>query len=119
MLPDPYFPVYGMRSVYPTLEADRPAFHHGLHPSPEWTIQMNKAATSQSTTHKVVWSWKDDVDPLTAEQLGESGRGTATGNGDFVRNLKLGDIVTVWAKARFAGWANHIERVSVDIYWAL
>lgn len=117
--PDPYFPVYGMRAVYPTIEPDRPAFHHDLHPSHEWTIQKNRAAIRNSTTHKVVWSWKDDVNPLTAEQLGELGRGAATGNGDFVRNLRLGDVVTVWAKARFAGWTNHVERVKVDIYWAL
>ncbi|KUI60836.1 hypothetical protein VP1G_08041 [Cytospora mali] len=119
VLPDPYFPVYGMRSVYPTIDPDRPAFHHDLHPSHDWTIQKNKAATRQPTTHKIVWSWRDDVNPLTAEQLEGLGRGTATGNGDFVRNLKLGDVVTVWAKARFAGWINYVERVDMDIYWAL
>ncbi|KAK7739050.1 hypothetical protein SLS53_005948 [Cytospora paraplurivora] len=117
--PDPYFPVYGMRSVYPTLEADQAAFHHDLHPSNDWTIQKNKAATRQSTTHKVVWSWKDDINPLTAEQLEGLGRGPATGNGEFVRNLKLGDVVTVWAKTRFGGWVNNVEHVNMDIYWAL
>lgn len=119
LLPDPYFPVYGMRSVHPAVEADRPAFHHVLHPSPERTIQRNRAATRQAKTHTVVWTWKDDANPLTAEQLDDLGRGAATGNGDFVRNLKLGDVVSVWAKARFAGWANHVERVNMDIYWAL
>lgn len=117
--PDPYFPVYGMRSLYPTLEPDQPAFHHDLHPSHEWTIQKNKAATRQSTIHKVVWSWNDDINPLTAEQLDALGRGPATGNGDFVRNLKLGDVVTVWAKTRFGGWVNNVEHVNMDIYWAL
>lgn len=119
VLPDPYFPVYGMRAIHPPLEADRPAFHYDLYPSPELTIQKNKVATRKPTTHTIVWSWKDDANPLTAEKLDELGRGTASGNGDFIRNLKLGDAVTVWAKARFAGWANHIERVNMDIYWAL
>lgn len=108
-----------MRPVYPTPEDDRAAFHHDLHPSPNWTIQMNKTATRQPSTYKVVWSWKDDINPLTPEQLNELGRGAATGNGDFVRNLKLGDVVTVWAKARFGGWTNYVHRVNVDIYWAL
>lgn len=51
--------------------------------------------------------------------LAEIGRGKATGDGEFVRNLKLGDIVTVWAKARFPGWVNYVDRVKVDVYWAI
>lgn len=118
-IPTPYFPVYAARSIHPALEPGQDAFHHDLHPSPQLTIQSNKAATRQLTTHKVVWSWKDDVNPLSSEELSELGRGPETGDGDFVRNLTLGDVVTVWAKARFAGWANHIESVKVDIYWSL
>lgn len=118
-IPNPYFPVYAARSIHPPLEDGQEAFHHDLHPSPQLTIQSNKAATRQFTTHKVVWSWNDNVDPLNSERLSELGRGPETGNGDFVRNLTLGDVVTIWAKARFAGWTNHIETVQVDIYWAL
>lgn len=118
-LPEPYLPAYSLRPIYPTLEPDRPAFHHDLHPSPQLTIQHNKTATRDSQTHKVVWSWNDNTNPLTAEQLKEMGRGEETGNGDFIRNLKLGDVVTVWAKSRFGAWANHVESVKVDVYWAL
>lgn len=118
-IPTPYFPVYAARSILPALEPGQDAFHHELHPSPQLTIQSNKAATRQLTTHKVVWSWKDNVDALSSEKLSELGRGPETGDGDFVRNLTLGDVVTVWAKARFAGWTNHIDSVKVDIYWAL
>lgn len=118
-IPSPYFPVYAARSIYPALEPGQEAFHHDLHPSPKLTIQRNKAATRQLTTHTVVWSWKDNVDPLSSETLSEMGRGPETGNGDFVRDLKLGDVVTVWAKARFAQWVNHIDSVKLDIYWAL
>lgn len=118
-IPKPYFPVYAARSIQPPLEHGQQAFHHDLHPSPAFTIQRNKAATRASTRHKVVWSWKDSADQLNSEKLLELGRGPESGNGDFVRNLRLGDVVTVWAKARFAGWTNHIEAVDVDIYWAL
>lgn len=73
--------------------------------------------------HRVVWSYTDDIPHSTLTQLGlsleERGRGKATGNGEFVRNLKLGDIVTVWAKARFPGWVNYVENVKVDVYWAV
>ncbi|KAL1865875.1 hypothetical protein Daus18300_006987 [Diaporthe australafricana] len=118
-IPTPYFPVYAARSIQPPLEHGQQAFQHDLHPSPEFTIQRNKSAFRQSTRHKVVWSWKDSADPLNSEKLVELGRGPESGNGDFVRNLRLGDAVTVWAKARFAGWTNHIEAVDVAIYWAL
>lgn len=49
----------------------------------------------------------------------EIGRGSETGRGDFVRNLKPGDVITVWAKSRFAGWTNYVEAVKVDVYWAM
>ena len=113
-IPTPYFPVYAARSVRPALEPGRETFHHDLHPCPMLTIQRNKAATRQLTTHTVVWSWNDCVDPLSSEGLSELGRGPETGNGDFVRDLTLGDVVTVWAKARFAGWTNHIDSVKLD-----
>lgn len=73
----------------------------------------------EATTHKVVWSWTDNVNPPTAEQLTELGRGEATGDGSFIRDLKLGDVVTVWAKSRFGGWVNYVDRVKLDVYWAL
>ncbi|KAJ4413014.1 hypothetical protein N0V82_008602 [Gnomoniopsis sp. IMI 355080] len=118
---DPYPPVHDLRPIYPTLEpnADPPALHFDLLASPRYTIQHNKTATRNPTTHTVVWSWNDNIDPPTAQQLKDNGRGEETGTGDFVRNLKLGDVVTVWAKSRFGGWANHVDAVKVDIYWAL
>lgn len=120
-LPEPYLPVYALRSKYPTVDSQRnpPIFHHDLLASPEYTIQYNKTATRDDTTHRVEWSWKDGENPLTDHQLRDLGRGIGTGNGEFVRSLKPGDVVTVWGKTRFGGWANHIKDVKVDVYWAL
>lgn len=114
-------PVHDLRPIYPTLRpnADPPVLHFDLHGSPQYTIQYNKTATRTPTTHTVVWSWQDNIDPPTAQQLKDMGRGEETGTGEFVRNLKLGDVVTVWAKSRFGGWANHVDAVKVDVYWAL
>lgn len=116
-----YPPMKALRPIHPTLEpnANPPALHFDLLASPQYTIQHNKTATRTPTTHTVVWSWKDNIEPPTAQYLKDIGRGEETGTGDFVRNLKLGDVVTVWAKSRFGGWANHVEAVKVDIYWAL
>ncbi|KIH93717.1 hypothetical protein SPBR_04257 [Sporothrix brasiliensis 5110] len=56
----------------------------------------------------------DNVHPL--EKLG---RGAETGDGAFVRNLRVGDVVTLWAKARFPGWVNIVQRAQIDVYWAV
>ncbi len=71
--------------------------------------------------HRVTWSWTDCVDPDSDEalELEKQGRGKATATGEFVRNLKLGDVVTVWAKSRFPGWVNYVKSVKVDVYWAM
>ena len=73
-------------------------------------------------THRVEWRATDAIRPdlpEAVELLGANGRGTGTGNGRFVRELKLGDVITVWAKARFPAWKNYVESVKVDVYWAL
>jgi hypothetical protein len=70
----------------------------------------------------ITWSHTDNIRPGTeaAVKLGtDEGRGEETGDGWFVRDLKMGDVVTVWAKTRFAGWANKIEKVKIDVYWAV
>ncbi|KAL1894903.1 hypothetical protein Sste5346_005590 [Sporothrix stenoceras] len=51
--------------------------------------------------------------------LEKIGRGAETGNGEFVRNLRVGDVVTLWAKARFPGWVNMVQRAEIDVYWAV
>ncbi|PSR79691.1 hypothetical protein BD289DRAFT_442106 [Coniella lustricola] len=119
-LPTPYLPTYSLRSIQPQLDAQQQHFHHPLHPQPDRTIQRNKTAHRDSTTHRVVWSWDDDVaNPLTGEELKSLGRGEESGTGRFVRELKLGDVVTVWAKSRFGGWVNQVDSVKIDVYWAL
>ncbi|CAK7201627.1 hypothetical protein SEUCBS139899_004336 [Sporothrix eucalyptigena] len=112
-------------------------------------LQMNRCATLEFTEHTVVWSWTDktprdesvlapDADADTdrpsedstafvddpqreppLDPLQKIGRGSETSDGSFVRNLQVGDVVTVWAKARFPGWINTIRRVQVDVYWAV
>ncbi|KAK3311008.1 uncharacterized protein B0T15DRAFT_385346 [Chaetomium strumarium] len=104
-------------------EADDYVFKHPLLPREDLRIQSNRVADGDTQTHRVVWSYTDDIDPVrdleAATRLKEQGRGAATANGRFVRDLKLGDVVTVWAKARFRGWANHVESVKLDVYYAI
>lgn len=96
-------------------------YTHPLHANAKWTIQQNKRATSQWQDHKVTWHYLDNVkaDSDEGKKLEEVGRGRETGDGSFVRDLKMGDVVTVWGKARFPGWENTVEKVKVEVYWAV
>lgn len=97
------------------------AYHHHMHALDNLKIQANKTAHREFVDHEVIWSWTDDIHPESPEgdRLAEIGRGKGTGTGNFVRSLKLGDVVTVWGKARFGGWRNNVESVKVEIYWAI
>ncbi|TGO75131.1 hypothetical protein BELL_0232g00030 [Botrytis elliptica] len=95
-------------------------FVHALNPDNK-ILQKNKTATRVFEDHKITWRFNDDIHPesLEADELEAQGRGRETANGEFVRNLKIGDVVTLWAKARFPGWANTVEDVSMDVYYAV
>jgi hypothetical protein len=84
-------------------------------------LQKNVTATRDTKVHKVTWRFDDNVvtDSLEAAELEKQGRGRDSGNGKFVRDLKVGDVVTVWAKARFPQWLNVVEEVQMDVYWAV
>lgn len=117
---------YTLRTIEPAVVPSEinPAvckFDHPLYTVPSNCIQRNKTATSEVQEHVVTWKYNDAVDPDSEEgkALEEIGRGRASASGEFVRNLKLGDIVTVWSRARFQGWKNVVEGVKVDIYWAI
>lgn len=88
---------------------------------PATRLQTNVMGKGEIRTHVITWSFDDDVRPDSAEgdKLEEQGRGRESMAGEFVRSLKLGDVVTVWARARFPGWKNKVEQVKMDIYWAV
>ncbi|KAI5867474.1 hypothetical protein GGS23DRAFT_548537 [Durotheca rogersii] len=96
-------------------------YEHELLPTPDHLIQRNLLAESRWQHHDVEWSWRDQINPDSSEAadvLEGNGRGTATGNGEFVRNLRYGDMITIWARARFLAWANSVKRIEVRVYWA-
>ncbi|KAB5547188.1 hypothetical protein GE09DRAFT_1130259 [Coniochaeta sp. 2T2.1] len=119
-----------LRSVWPSVvtrheegEPDGHQFRHDLQPDPDHKIQANVLGRRSFTDHTVEWKWTDDIDPsggdARLEELARSGRGTGTANGEFVRKLTLGDVVTVWGRARFPAWTNTVERVRINVYWAV
>ncbi|KAI0172556.1 hypothetical protein GGR52DRAFT_545153 [Hypoxylon sp. FL1284] len=122
-------PTCAVRPVWPPVESDdyrnpKVQYQHELLPDEDHLIQRNKHAEKSWQHHHVEWSWDDDIDPDGADssavqELEDAGRGVGTGNGEFVKNLKYGDMITVWGRARFPGWSNNIQKVEVKVYWAL
>lgn len=115
-----------LRPIWPPIETfgDDEAntrYSHELGPAPDHKIQCNKLAVQGMQRHKVEWRHNDNIHPDSADaaQLEQAGRGRATGDGEFVRNLRIGDVITVWGRARFGGWQNRIKKVEVKVYWAL
>ncbi|KAI0476020.1 hypothetical protein GGR56DRAFT_640689 [Xylariaceae sp. FL0804] len=114
-------PCSAIRPVWPPLREDASAYDHALHADKYHMIQSNRLAHRPWQHHHIEWSWTDDIDPASAagEELERNGRGAATGNGAFLRNIKLGDMITVWGRARFGGWRNMIQNLEIRVYWAL
>ncbi|KAF9770668.1 hypothetical protein IL306_011741 [Fusarium sp. DS 682] len=118
-------PVCALRPLYPSIiprGSEKFQYSHPLSHQEKWTIVRNKTAHRAWQDHVITWAYDDDVKPdseAAVRMKTEQGRGEETGDGRFVRDLKMGDVITVWGKARFGGWVNHIEKVKIDVYWAV
>lgn len=123
----PIYPTFSLSDKYGSAQDDSKEdgpeykYDHGHLPADERLIQRNQTRCREVKTHVVQWSWTDDIDPESdaAEELKLQGRGRGTGDGSFVRDLKLGDVITVWGKAKFPAWINHVDKVRIDVYWAV
>jgi hypothetical protein len=85
-------------------------------------LQCNRTATKVPTNYHIVWHYKDSIqqDSSEAERIEEEeGRGRATLDGESVRTMQIGDQLVVWMRARFASWRNHVDSMSVRIFWAV
>ncbi|KAF7161751.1 hypothetical protein CNMCM6106_008904 [Aspergillus hiratsukae] len=95
--------------------------HSHFLPGPR-KLQMNKTAVKQTQEYTITWHYRDNIqaESADAEEIERSqGRGRATLDGNIVRALSVGDSIAVWGRARFPGWSNHIEFISVRIFWAV
>ncbi|KAF7594242.1 hypothetical protein BBP40_009794 [Aspergillus hancockii] len=92
-----------------------------LLPSPR-KLQANRAAVRGTQHYHITWHHLDSIpaDSVEAEEIQHNqGRGRATLDGSQVRELQVGDAITVWGRARFGAWSNHVEELSVRVYWAV
>ncbi|KAI1427395.1 hypothetical protein F5Y12DRAFT_169990 [Xylaria sp. FL1777] len=110
-----------IRPIWPPLKETSSEYDHQLLPTADHRIQCNYVADHEWQHHRVEWSCTDNIDPTSnaGKELDSVGRGSATGDGTFLRSLKVGDMLTVWGRARFPGWMNSVQKVQVEVYWAL
>lgn len=116
-------PIYcDLHPIQPSVIGEPPnyKFDHPFEPTGT-RLQSNRTGTREVKEHVITWAHDDFIDPLSSEgdQLEREGRGRYTGDGNFVRNLQIGDIITIWARARFPGWTNQVKEVKIDVYWAV
>lgn len=85
-------------------------------------IQVNGARVSERQDVEIIWHYRDNIPPDSPPAYDierTTGRGRATLDGRFVREMQVGDSIAVWARARFPGWSNHVYSASVTIFWAV
>ncbi|KAL4802906.1 hypothetical protein BDV18DRAFT_163429 [Aspergillus unguis] len=85
-------------------------------------LQRNRARMYGAKRHDVVWHYLDDVTRESQEAEDaerETGRGRDTLAGKQVREMRIGDSIVVWARARFPGWVNYVDELSVRVFWAI
>ncbi|RPB23898.1 hypothetical protein L211DRAFT_838358 [Terfezia boudieri ATCC MYA-4762] len=113
---------YNLLTIIPktVVDLENLRLHHPFLP-PATCLQINVMGRAQKKVHVITWSFDDNVNPDSSDgdELEQQGQGRESMTGNFVRSLKLGDVVTVWARARFPGWRNNVEQVKMDIYWAV
>ncbi|OJD13501.1 hypothetical protein AJ78_06048 [Emergomyces pasteurianus Ep9510] len=81
-----------------------------------WLVQKNRVAKGESLTHEIVWRCENhDGEGQYAEF--EEATGSGSGEG-FVRALQPGDVIFLWARAIYPGWANVVEKAVIEVAYS-
>lgn len=109
----------GFALEYQPQIAETESFHPFL--PPQTRVQSNATAHGNTKTHIITWSYTDcfGADSPEADEAAAMGRGRESLDGAFVKRLRTGDCVTLWARARFPGWTNTVEQAKVHVFWAV
>jgi hypothetical protein len=104
-----------------TTDSDPRLFSHEYLETHQYEVQYNLQSHGEVTEHTVEWRYDDNTpaEGPKADELRRRGRGKATGDGRFVRCMRAGDCVSLWAKARFLAWANTVESAKVEVYFVV
>ncbi|OJD26318.1 hypothetical protein ACJ73_02304 [Blastomyces percursus] len=83
-----------------------------------WSVQQNKVAVGEHQTREIVWML--DGDGVKGhEQAKSKDEDTGSGPGDgFVRTLRPGDVICLWARAIYPGWANVVKKAKIEVAYS-
>ncbi|KAG2157216.1 hypothetical protein DEU56DRAFT_9150 [Suillus clintonianus] len=89
-------------------------------PSPS-TLQKNIVAERQTSHHTITWTDLDNVEEGSSDAIAAENRGQGwkSYDGSFVRDLQVGDCITLWMRARFPGWMNNAVKAKITVFWAV
>lgn len=73
---------------------------------PAWFVQRNRVARAEFARYHVEWSTDGAVLP--------PGSGAGAG---FLEALRPGDVVALWMRAMYPGWANFLRAATVKILY--
>ncbi|EEQ85224.1 uncharacterized protein BDCG_08493 [Blastomyces dermatitidis ER-3] len=83
-----------------------------------WPVQKNKVAVGETETHEIVWMLDGDGGK-EHEQAKSENEDTGSGSGNrFVRTLQPGDVICLWARAIYPGWANVVEKAKIEVTYS-
>jgi len=85
-------------------------------------LQENPATVRFWKDYNITWHYLDDIQPDSAEGRrieAEEWRGRATLDGRVVREMRVGDSLALWARARQPNSINYVKKASVKIFWAI
>lgn len=71
-----------------------------------WFVQRNRVARASYARYHIKWSADDAVLP--------PGSGPGAG---FLEALRPGDVVALWMRATYPGWANFLRAASVKVLY--
>ncbi|EEH46731.2 uncharacterized protein PADG_02829 [Paracoccidioides brasiliensis Pb18] len=78
-----------------------------------WPVQKNSVATRDTQIREIVWTV--DRKHQKEEVVEDSGSGSGEG---FIRALQPGDVIFLWARAIYPGWANYVEGAMIEISYS-
>ncbi|KAJ8595449.1 hypothetical protein M405DRAFT_714367, partial [Rhizopogon salebrosus TDB-379] len=110
----------GIEKLHTPIFANNTGYHYTVASSGHYASE-NVVAKEGVTEHTIVWYFLDSFDNQSAEaaEATKLGWGPATLDGKFVRSMQVGGCITLWARARFPGWENRVQKTKITVYWAV
>lgn len=102
--------------VRPRLARLRQTLVPGPQGSASWGVQRNRVARSDFTRYQIEWGTTPAGDGDQDQGGYVVADGHYVGEG-FVGALQPGDVIALWVRAQYPGWANHVREASVKVLY--